>query len=615
MLKKVITPIFIVLFFSSLIIPQSKSIIEQKKKVVIENEEAQPNQSTTQKVEYKSFTSPSVDPSQGESIGLVTNYDIFTNSIVRDQIVYYNGPHFANMVRPTGNNAGRRSVVYTYFDGTNYVHEYALDTTANKGWPHIDVALTNTDILGTVAIVGHTPCILSIWDGTAFTSSPFDPATDPSVQILGDQIFLATSGDRIQFMFYRTGDFGTSFNNFDSISTWHPSPIWWGRAQNGGNGGVEVGMSKSQNEQNLLYFGTNASNGWGANGASTGHVYNGWAKDSADNAWVIYSTDGGATFSGKVIGVDGDFNSVPGYHTANYTPLFENFGQLDAAITNTGTIHVVANGYGLVFSGQTENDSAIANSFPVLYWNSNTNTWKSISDPTIDNLEYLGVGYPGNGIGQSFPSISVSEDGNVLYAVWTGPEITDGNIDTANGGLIWSDLYHAWSFNGGNTWTYGGVLAGEKNVSENFGHAAQHLRKDGTDYVADIVYLKDLSAGGFVFSEGTSTLNPIMYKTYKLTPTDVNDVNPIVNSFSLEQNYPNPFNPNTTIKYTIPEKDFVTIKIYDVLGKEVASLVNTIKDAGSYNVEFNAKNLSSGIYLYSIQAGKYNATKKMILMK
>ncbi|GAB6281342.1 MAG: hypothetical protein STSR0008_00810 [Ignavibacterium sp.] len=599
MLKKVITPIFIVLFFSSLIIPQSKSIIEQKKKVIIENEEAQLNKSTTQKVDYIPFTSPSFDPSQGESIGLVTDYDIFTNSVVRDQIVYYNGPHFANMVRPTGTNTGKRSVVYTYFDGTNYVHTYALDTTAGRGWPHIDVALTSADIAGTIAIVGHSPSILAIWDGSAFSPSVFDPSTDPSLQIIGNTIFLGTSGDRVQFMFYKTEDFGTSFTLFDSISTWSPSSILWAT-----NGGVEVGMSKSQNEQNLVYFGTNA-NGYHLNENA----------DSADNAWVIYSNDAGANFSGKVIGQDGDFNAVPGYHTANYTPLFENFGQLDAVITNNGTIHAVANGYGLVFSGQTPNDSAIANSFPVIYWNSSSNTWKSISDPNVDNLEYLGVGYPGNGIGQSFPSISVSEDGNVLYAVWTGPEMTGTEIDTAIGGLMWSDLYHAWSFNGGNTWTYGGVLSGEKNVSENFGHAAQHLRKVGDDYVADIVYINDLSAGGNVFGEGEKTLNPIMYKTYTIINTDVNDVNLLVNSFSLEQNYPNPFNPSTTIKYTIPEKDFVTIKIYDVLGKEVASLINTIKDAGSYEVEFNAKNLSSGMYLYSIQAGKYNTTKKMILMK
>jgi hypothetical protein len=85
--------------------------------------------------------------------------------------------------------------------------------------------------------------------------------------------------------------------------------------------------------------------------------------------------------------------------------------------------------------------------------------------------------------------------------------------------------------------------------------------------------------------------------------------------FSLEQNYPNPFNPSTTIRYSVPTTEFVTLKVYDVLGNEVATLVNEEKPAGSYEVNFNAAKLSSGMYLYSLQAGSYTQTKKLILMK
>ncbi len=85
--------------------------------------------------------------------------------------------------------------------------------------------------------------------------------------------------------------------------------------------------------------------------------------------------------------------------------------------------------------------------------------------------------------------------------------------------------------------------------------------------------------------------------------------------FSLEQNYPNPFNPSTTIKYSIPTSEFVSLKVYDVLGNEVATLVNEQKPAGSYEIDFNATDLSSGIYLYTLQAGSYTQTKKLILMK
>jgi len=95
--------------------------------------------------------------------------------------------------------------------------------------------------------------------------------------------------------------------------------------------------------------------------------------------------------------------------------------------------------------------------------------------------------------------------------------------------------------------------------------------------------------------------------------------NLIVDEFKLYQNYPNPFNPTTTIKYQIPELSYVTIKVYDVLGSEIATLVSEEKPAGNYEVEFNAQSttggLPSGIYFYRLQAGSFVETKKMVLMK
>jgi hypothetical protein len=85
--------------------------------------------------------------------------------------------------------------------------------------------------------------------------------------------------------------------------------------------------------------------------------------------------------------------------------------------------------------------------------------------------------------------------------------------------------------------------------------------------------------------------------------------------FSLEQNYPNPFNPITLINYSIKKSGFVLLKIYDVLGNEVADLVNGNKSAGYYSVEFNAAYLPSGIYFYTLTSGNYSATKKFLLLK
>jgi len=89
----------------------------------------------------------------------------------------------------------------------------------------------------------------------------------------------------------------------------------------------------------------------------------------------------------------------------------------------------------------------------------------------------------------------------------------------------------------------------------------------------------------------------------------------VPNSYVLFQNYPNPFNPSTTIRFSIINPDVVKIKIYDVLGREVKTLVNEFKQAGTYEIQFNASSLASGIYLYRIESGNFVQTKKMILLK
>ena len=90
---------------------------------------------------------------------------------------------------------------------------------------------------------------------------------------------------------------------------------------------------------------------------------------------------------------------------------------------------------------------------------------------------------------------------------------------------------------------------------------------------------------------------------------------PLPEEYILYQSYPNPFNPSTTIKYSIPNSDEVGIKVYDILGREVATLVNEYKNAGTYTVEFNAAGFASGIYFYQLNSGNFVETKKMILLK
>jgi photosystem II stability/assembly factor-like uncharacterized protein len=136
------------------------------------------------------------------------------------------------------------------------------------------------------------------------------------------------------------------------------------------------------------------------------------------------------------------------------------------------------------------------------------------------------------------------------------------------------------------------------------------------------VYFTDPNIGFIVGNKGIAN-NGIILKTVdggdswnEVTSIQVIKSDVItISKYKLHQNYPNPFNPNTTIKYQIPEISFVTIKVYDVLGKEVATLVNEEKPAGNYDIEFDGEGITSGIYFYQLQAGSFVETKKMIMIK
>ena len=107
----------------------------------------------------------------------------------------------------------------------------------------------------------------------------------------------------------------------------------------------------------------------------------------------------------------------------------------------------------------------------------------------------------------------------------------------------------------------------------------------------------------------------VVYEDFEDTTTDVPRETSLPLEFKLEQNYPNPFNPVTTIKFSVPQMEQVNLKVYDMLGREVAMLVNEEKAPGSYEVKFDGSNLASGTYFYRLQAGNFVQVKKMLLMK
>jgi photosystem II stability/assembly factor-like uncharacterized protein len=117
---------------------------------------------------------------------------------------------------------------------------------------------------------------------------------------------------------------------------------------------------------------------------------------------------------------------------------------------------------------------------------------------------------------------------------------------------------------------------------------------------------------GYIIGEGNFTL-AVADDSTLLTPVETEDSS--LPKYELSQNYPNPFNPSTKINYSVPQYETVTIKVYDLLGKEIATLLNEEKNAGMYQVEFKGEGITSGIYFYKLTVGNYSETKKLVLLK
>lgn len=167
-------------------------------------------------------------------------------------------------------------------------------------------------------------------------------------------------------------------------------------------------------------------------------------------------------------------------------------------------------------------------------------------------------------------------------------------------------------------------------VSTNNGstwNSVKFYNKTVSSWTKEILDISSLTAGSAalkirfsVISNGSVVADGIYIDNIKLTgysnpPTGITEINEFPEQYSLSQNFPNPFNPNTLINYSLPGSGNVLLKVYDIMGREVMTLVNEMQNAGNYSVNFNGSGLSSGMYYYKIISGNFSDTKKMILVK
>ena len=258
---------------------------------------------------------------------------------------------------------------------------------------------------------------------------------------------------------------------------------------------------------------------------------------------------------------------------------------------------------------------------------------------TNQNMGYLASNYYSDVFGDSLFIFKTSNSGSNWYKIYSLPKgmlyssnfinnntgwaagltrISGFNRDlilkTTDGGLNWQNfalasfstinaIYFASYDNGWycNSGIFKSIDGGESWINQ--------VPSNGNDYYTSIIFI-DNKTGWAVGNNGK------ILKTITGGVTSINPSNGIIpDNFSLNQNYPNPFNPTTNINFSIPKSSFVTLKVYNVIGKEIADLINENLNAGVYSFDFNADGLATGVYLYKLIAGDYSAIKKMTVLK
>ena len=223
----------------------------------------------------------------------------------------------------------------------------------------------------------------------------------------------------------------------------------------------------------------------------------------------------------------------------------------------------------------------------------------TVPSPAMDHVTYA----MSSNVSNSFPT------GTATRSTIIPVELTSFTASVSNGEVLLN-----W------------ITATETN---NLGFEVERKSQRSNDETWELIGFVDgngttTESNSYSFSDDISSIN-VSSLSYRLKQIDFNGVyeySAVVNvdnlapsDYVLEQNYPNPFNPGTTIKFGLPEKSNVAITVYNSLGAEVATLVNEIREAGIYEIEFNANDFSSGIYYYKIASGNFIETKKMILLK
>jgi len=448
---------------------------------------------------------------------------------------------------------------------------------------------------------GVTWSVSQLLDSTVFPDFPRNSDPVVAVDTAGNfYIAVITVGQNLALAIYKSTDGGVTFpistivaNDGTEDKEWLEtdftpgSPYYnnlyisWTRFS--GNSGIKLTRSTNSgsNWSNAVAIADPSSPGQGSDLAIglDGEIYVTWVGGTATQDYIYFdkSTDGGLSFGTDRVIQQGLTPTIP------ITSSGVTFPSIDTDVSggaNNGNIY-------LVWCDGRNGDADI-------FLTRSTNKGADWSSPLRVNNDPVS-----NGKMQCWPWLAVSDSGNIAVIFYDTRNTSANNIVEA---------YLALSTDGGLSFTNTPLSdvpspTIQPNSDIRFGDYI------GIDYYGGkiVPVWTDERTGGFNMECYTAVVDGTV---------GVSHINNLVpDEFVLSQNYPNPFNPETKIAYSIPVKGHVSLKIYNSIGKEVASLVNRSQNSGNYEVRFDGASLNSGVYFYKIQVNDFVQTKKMILLK
>ncbi len=570
MLKKSLTIFVLLLVTSSMVFAQaSKQVFDRAPKAIIENLAMEKNHPGSNPQLPHSVTAVLI----GKMWNAYSTQASYTNQIFTDP---FSGLiSVIHRVDRTGTGSGR--VVYKGSDdgGQNWTPQIGpMNLSPWVLGRHPNIVLSNPTKSTTpgeqIPVAGWAELSASwYWyqfaKDASFGAGSFTQYID-STYYPGDEMFVNTQGH--VFAVVPLIDYVDGTNNHLFVST------------DGGSTWTKSSLSKDTDFNNDTWNGTKGfinKNGVGyivVEGQAPGQDFYtfGFKRTTDDGAtwdatWTWVNPFTLPALQGKV-------------HALNY--------EVDAIVDGAGNLH---------FAGTFVDTVDGTNTGIYHIWGNPSDGWQG---ELIANVNRTSMSLPGGLSTLNEVEFATNWDGNIVVLKWC-------DVPTAQ-----DTLYDVFM-----TPVYGAP----KNVQNITNTPAVHEKYsqmsawgymvDATTFRVDMMYT--IFGNGDTDDLAEAELWYLSGVTFQVSSVDDPVTSPV--KFDLKQNYPNPFNPSTTIKFTLPERNLVTLKVYDMLGREISTLVNEVKDAGTHTIKFNANNLPSGMYLYTITAGNYSATKKMMLVK